>query len=405
MSSVDWSPELAAALDALVPHGDGRGADWDDVVARVSTRRRLSVAPRHGSRRIRLAVVVALLFLLLAGIATATYLIGRGNGALVFQGEDGMSLLIAKPNGQGFRTLASCPVDSGCAIVDQVWSPDGRRIAFLRARYTGHSDRTWLFVATANGKGVRRVAKCGYCGVEYGGGPGWSPDGRWIAFSRNWGRQQSLWIVAAAGGDPRRLTNCGAACADVQPAWSPDGRLLAFQRISSKPGASGLFTIRAGGSGLTRIAAEGSYPQWSPDGHRIVFDPTADSIAVANADGSHLHVLFAGARGTGPGAPSWSPDGRKLVFFKTPGKPGHFVAEVWTMNADGTDKKRLYRSGCCVEEWAPPVWSPDGRQIAFSANSAGGTFVMNADGSGLQRRSSSTSSALAWQRLPKEGKR
>lgn len=397
MSSVDWSPELAAALDRLVPPGDGSHANWDDVVARVGARRPLRLGRNHPSRRVRVAIVVALLFLLLAGVATATYLIVRGNGSLVFQGSSG-NLLIAKPNSPRLTTLAHCGNPS-CEILQPAWSPNGRQIAFLRARYTGHSTRTWLFVAGADGTDVRRLAKCGYCGVQYGGDLGWSPDSRWIAFSRNWGIQESLWIVAAAGGNPRRLTNCGARCADVQPAWSPNGRLLAFERIGSI--LSGLFTIRAGGSGLTRIAAEGSYPQWSPDGRRIVFDPNPDSIAVADADGSHVHVLFAGARGTGPGAPSWSPDGRKLVFFKTPGRPGHFVAEVWTMNPDGTDKKRLYRSGCCVEEWAPPVWSPDGRQIAFSADSAGGTFVMNADGSGLRRRSSSTSSALAWQRLPK----
>jgi TolB protein len=397
LSTVDWSPELAAALDRVVPPSDGTRANWSDVVTRAGTRRRLWVS-RPQASRLRLAIVVGLLFLLLAGVATATYLIARGNGSLVFQGNHG-NLLIAKPDSPRLRTLASCAVTSGCEIINPAWSPNGTRIAFLRARYTGHSDRAWLFVAAANGTDVRRLAKCGYCGVQYGGGLGWSPDGRWIAFSRNWGHQESIWIVGAAGGEPRRLTNCGGACADVQPTWSPNERLLVFQRVSSTPRGSGLFTIRPSGSGLTRIAAEGSYPQWSPDGDRIVFDPTPDSIAVANADGTHLRVLFSGARGTGPGAPSWSPDGRKLVFFKTPRRPKGYVAEVWTMNADGSNKKRLYRSGCCVSEWAPPVWSPDGRQIAFSADSAGGTFVINADGTGLTRRSSSTSSALAWQRL------
>jgi hypothetical protein len=39
--------------------------------------------------------------------------------------------------------------------------------------------------------------------------------------------------------------------------------------------------------------------------------------------------------------------------------------------------------------------------IAFSASSAGGTFVMNADGSGLRRLSTSVSASLSWQRTPK----
>ena len=112
-------------------------------------------------------------------------------------------------------------------------------------------------------------------------------------------------------------------------------------------------------------------------------------------------MLFAGARDTGPRAPSWSPDGQRLVFFKTAGQPGRYRAEIWTMNPDGSGKERLYRSGCCVDLWAPPIWSPDGRVIAFSANSAGGTLVINADGTGLRRLSRATAYSLSWQPLPK----
>jgi Tol biopolymer transport system component len=395
MSSIDWVPELAAALDRAVPLGDGSRADWNDVIARAGAPRRPRFRGAH--RRLRLAIVVALLFLLLAGVATATYLLVHGNGSLAFQGNSG-NLLVANPNSPKLRSLAHCAKPSGCAILDPVWSPDGSHIAFLRARYTGHSIRTILFVAASDGTGRHLLARCGLCGTNYGGRPGWSPDGKWIAFSRGGGRE-SLWIVPAAGGNPRRLTDCGA-CADAQPTWAPNGRLLIFQRIAPTATGSGLFTIRPTGAGLTRVTPSGADPAWSPDGRRIAFDSSPDNIAVVNADGSHLRVLLAGAQATGPGAPSWSPDGRKLVFFKTPRHQHGFVAEVWTMNPDGTGKKRLYRSGCCITYGATPVWSPDGRQIAFSADSAGGTFVMNADGSGLRRISRSTSSTLSWKERP-----
>jgi Tol biopolymer transport system component len=368
-------------------------------VASVVTRARL----RLGRQRhpLRLAIAVALLFLLLSGAATARHLLVVGNGKIAF--EDNGRLLVLNPNGHGLRTIAGCAASRpGCAIFEAAWSPDGRRLAFVRGRVGGANERSDMFlsVVAADGRGARRLAFCGLCGEQYGGHLGWSPDAKRIAFSRDAGPAgDSLWVVAAAGGSAHRLTDCRVGCADVQPAWSPHAHLLLFQHITNTPGTSGLYTVRPDGSSLTRIT-NGQDPEWSPDGRLIAFDSGPDSIAVANADGSHVHLLLAGALGSGPGAPSWSPDGRKIVGFNTPGRPGHYRAELWTMNADGSAKKRLYHSGCCVGIYAPPIWSPDGRLIAFSANSAGGTFVINADESGLRRLSPITSRDLSWQRRP-----
>jgi Tol biopolymer transport system component len=89
-----------------------------------------------------------------------------------------------------------------------------------------------------------------------------------------------------------------------------------------------------------------------------------------------------------------------LAFFFTPGGPGQFTAEVWTITTDGSEKQRLYHSACCVGSWAPPIWSPDGKKIAFAADSADGTFVVAADGTGLRRLSTASANGLTWQRLP-----
>jgi Tol biopolymer transport system component len=313
--------------------------------------------------------------------------------------------VVVNPNVPGLEhVVARCSVGS-CEIGEPAFSPNGKQLAFIRGFDGGPMERSRLsvFVAAASGHGARRLAPCGSCGVFGDGYLGWSPDGKWIAFTRDKGRQESLWIVSTRRGKPHRLTACHAPCADSQPAWSPNGQRIVFARSVHTPGASGLYTVHRDGSGLTRITNGWGYAHWSPDGRWIVFDNGPDSIAVVNGDGSQLRVLLAGAHGSGPGAPSWSPDGRKLLFFYTPRLGPHrgFLAEVWTMNADGSGKERLYRSRCCVMRWAPPIWSPDGRLIAFSADSAGGTFLINADGSGLRRLSATTYDSLAWQPLLK----
>jgi WD40-like Beta Propeller Repeat len=415
MSSLDWVPELAVALDELIPLEDGSQADWDDVVGRLGSHHhpkpKRHLVRRRPRRGVRLALVVALIFLLLTGAATATYLLLRGDGGLTFGtgGIGGGKLVVVNPNTHRLHAVAHCGARHACSIEEPAWSPDGTQVAFLRGLYLGGAglvrSRMFLYVAAATGEGARRLAPCGICGLQdQGQHLGWSPDGKWIAFSRDAGpteAYQSLWVVGAAGGKPNRVTDCHARCSDIEPVWSPDGRQIAFQRLARTHAASGLYTVRPDGSHLAKIASTWGEPVWSPNGRRLAFDSGPDTIAVANADGTHLHVLLRGARGTGPGTPSWSPDGSKLVFFMTPGRPGRYRAEVWTMNADGADKKRLYRSGCCVDAYAAPIWSPNGQMIAFAANTAGGTFVIKADGTGLRRVSPAVPDELAWQPLSK----
>ena len=130
MSSLDWVPELAAALDELVPLDDGSSATWDDVVARVNRRRRLRLWQSRPRRGLRLAIVVALLLLLLAGVATATYLALRSSpAALIFPRtrEAAFAVFDARERTHDLwrcRRHWFCDEVAGVAL-----SPDGKRLA------------------------------------------------------------------------------------------------------------------------------------------------------------------------------------------------------------------------------------------------------------------------------------
>jgi WD40 repeat protein len=447
MTRSDWVSQL---LEELAPPAVSEEPAWQDVLARAEllaassatnghasgavpiagfrprsgllrrahrpfSRRGLALVGRGRRRRVRFVLALAVLFLLLTGVATATYLLAGGNGGIAVVGDYGTLwavnpndpglLLAVNPNDPGLRTIAHCGEETpSCAVFQPAWSPDGKQIAFVRGRYefvNGGRDRLdlALYVAPAGGGDSKQLSACGMCGQMLGATLAWSPDGGRIAFSRDDGArgEEALWIVAPTGGTPQRVTDCRPGCADVGARWSPDGRLLVFAHLANDS-TRGLYTVRADGSGLTQITEGGSNPQWSPNGRRIAFDDDG-GVAVTNADGSDIRLLFAEERGEGPGIPSWSPDGSKLAFFRTPGRPGSFRAEVWTINADGSDAKRLYGSDCCVDSWAGPIWSPDGRVIAFAADSGGGTFVIGADGTGLRWISPNSPTSLSWQHL------
>jgi Tol biopolymer transport system component len=323
------------------------------------------------------------------------------NGKIAFAAGSG-TLSVVNPDGSGLQVIARCSATiAECGIAEPAWSPDGKRLAFVRGHRGGaNAPSTFsLYVADAPGRRVRLLAACGSCAEQWGGNLSWSPDGSWIAFSRDSGQsgEQSLWVSDTLGRKLHRLTDClPKECADVDPAWAPSGQRIVFSRIVGA--GSSLYTIRPDGSQLTKITtvAGASDPRWSPDERKIAFDGS-DRIYIADANGSHLRLLFGGAAGSGPGVPSWSPDGTKLAFFNTPGLPGAFSAEVWTINTDGSAKQRIYHSACCVGIWAAPIWSPDGKKIAVAANSAGGTFVINSDGSDARRLSAAFAVGLTWQ--------
>jgi Tol biopolymer transport system component len=326
------------------------------------------------------------------------------NGKIALAGYGG-SLQVINPDGSGLRVVARCRAtgtETECGILEPAWSPDGKRLAFVRGQLGGAvtPSRLVLYVKDERG-GVRSLASCGSCGEQWGGHLSWSPDGSRIAFSRDSGArgQQSIWVVNTVTRKLDRLTNClPVSCVDVDPAWSPNGQSIVLSRIAD--GSSSLYTVRSNDSQPTKITtvASAADPQWSPDGRQIAFDGN-NRIYVTDADGSHLKLLLRGTRGSGPGVPSWSPDGTKLAYFNTPGRPSAFTAEVWTMNPDGSAARRLYHSPCCVGSWAAPIWSPDGKKIAFAADSGHGTFVINSNGSHLQRLAPA-SEALAWQPIP-----
>ena len=93
--------------------------------------------------------------------------------------------------------------------------------------------------------------------------------------------------------------------------------------------------------------------------------------------------------------PVWSPDGRRIAYLSR--RDG--TKEIYVVNADGSGQRRLTPRDVLA---STPVWSPDGRRIAFEGVRDGttGVYAVNADGS-LSMRGPAT--WLATARLARNG--
>ena len=126
-----------------------------------------------------------------------------------------------------------------------------------------------IWVANRDGSNVHRLTTGGH--EER---PSFSPDGSLIAFTGDYDGTHGVYVVPAAGGEPRRLTY-HPADADVQ-GWTPDGKRILFSslRTAFAGGVIQLFTVSLEGGFATQVplvrAAEGSF---SPDGARIAYVP------------------------------------------------------------------------------------------------------------------------------------
>jgi TolB protein len=261
--------------------------------------------------------------------------IAFAQGWVSFRGDTFFEIWTINPDGTKKRRLTRHGGE------DPAWSPDGRRIAFVRVADAA------IYVLNVDGSGQHRL-------VSASSSPAWSPDGRRIAFVRPRGnfKYSEIWVVNADGTQRRRLTR---NTEDFAPDWSPDGRRIVFER--GGVGKLAIWVMNADGTGqrrLTRNAQNDQAPDWSPDGRRIVFGRPSlfwSNIWVMDADGSGQRKI---GRGVGED-PTWSPDGRRIVFVRSP--------DLYVMNADGTGELRLTRHKVFLDggnETHDPEWSPRG---------------------------------------------
>lgn len=132
---------------------------------------------------------------------------------------------------------------------------------------------------------------------------------------------------------------------------------------------------------LTQTAWGEGQPAWSKNGRQIAYISSQTGnplLSVMDYEAKNSRTLVTNLSAS---SPDWSPDGTKIVFQAY--EP-NFGTEIYVVNSDGSNLQRLTTDS---SDSYNPSWSSDGMKIAFARNSK--IQLMNPDGTGIQRLTSS----------------
>lgn len=196
--------------------------------------------------------------------------------------------------------------------------------------------------------------------------PAWSPDGSQLAVARDGKTGSAIWIMNADGTEAEQVTSPSNG-SDREPSWSSDGA-LAFTRCEVRADCE-IWTIELQAqaeSQVTDNAVDDGQPNWSPSGSMIV----AHRELSRDRQGLFIHDPIGGVSrrllpvtndGALHGDPSWHPSSRRIVFAIKMRRWAGW--DIFSVRFDG---ERVRRHTKTNRSEVSPVYSPDGRRIAFA---------------------------------------
>jgi Tol biopolymer transport system component len=313
---------------------------------------------KRRSRRAVRAIVLGLLILFLCAqfasaapppgprLATVELIDSKGSERDEPTSSPFVAVTTFGPSGNAQRHLLKQRFEEGgfapIPFYGSSWSGDGSSVAFV-----GISGKKQGIYVIDDG-GSPHLVK----GTRGGADPVIAPDGTTLVFSRSRthlpkptkhgvsGRYYSsttTWAIGIDGGKARRLTSRRNGLSYVPGSFSPDGSLLALTKRDEHLGAPRIVLMRTDGGGTSELEVPGEEPRFAPDGKQLAFVGYLNPIRIEAEENRDYDI-----------------------------------GELYTMNLDGTQVRRLTRNRDEIE--TSPSWDPSGQRLAYVAVKADTSF-------------------------------
>jgi len=258
-------------------------------------------------------------------------------------------------------------------VQDPQLSPDAQWVAYnvkmLSLKEDKSEERIWM-APFAGGDAVAMSAE----GVS-SSHPRWSPDGKYLAFlsARKEGKAQ-VWLLNRSGGEAQQVIDTPQDVDDF--VWSPDSsRLVVILRDASE---EELAAAKTKNKEKEKEGEEDKKPKtkkpWVID--RLQFK--TDELGYLDRRRAHLYILDLATKQLiqitsgdyDDARPVWSPDGRLIAFASNRSKPDPdrtYNTDIWVVAANNTDKgAQLTQVTTNPGDDSEPAWSPDGKLLAYT---------------------------------------
>jgi TolB protein len=261
---------------------------------------------------------------------------------LAFVGKTGRfkELFTIELDGTGLRQLTR---DRGL-VVSPAWGADGESLL-----YTSYKSREpQLYLLGRNQGGSKQLTRRSGLII----GALFAPDGGSIIASAAVNGVMKLIELDHGGKLIKRLTHSGAI--DVSPSFSPDGSKIVF--CSNRSGGPQIYVMNRDGSGVRRISFTDSRyctsPEWSPVDDKIVYvcRNSGNQLYLGRANGrKSVQMTFSGNNED----PVWSPDGRYLAFATDFARANIKNIAIMSVSTGRVKQLTFSKSG-----YTQPAWSP-----------------------------------------------